>query len=91
VPAILTDELKKEYAGLYGIRNIFLEDGHLIFQRGNGPKRKLFALTEDSFELEGVDNYRLRFLRNSTGKVDKMVGSNNYNVTNEFLRNTNTD
>lgn len=86
VPVTLTDGLKKEYVGVYGMRTILIEDGHLIFQRGNGPKRKLFALTEDTFEVEGVDNYRLRFVRNSDGKVEKMVGSNNYNITNEFLR-----
>jgi retinol-binding protein 3 len=85
-PLTLTDTLKNEYAGVYGIRTIFIEDGYLMFQRGDGPKRKLFALTEDTFELEGVDHYRLRFVRNSDGKVDKMIGSNNYNVTNEFLR-----
>jgi hypothetical protein len=90
-PVTLSDRLKKEYAGVYGIRTIFIEDGYLIFQRGNGPKRKLLPLTEDTFELEGVDNYRLRFVRNAEGKVDKMVGSNHYNVTNEFLRETKTN
>jgi hypothetical protein len=90
-PVTLSDRLKKEYAGVYGIRTIFIEDGYLIFQRGNGPKRKLLSLTEDTFELEGVDNYRLRFVRNAEGKVDKMVGSNQYNVTNEFLRETKTN
>ena len=91
-PATLTDAVKKEYVGVYGTtRKIFLEGGELIFQRGNGPKRKLFALSEDTFEVEGVDNYRLRFVRNSEGKVDRMVGSNNYNVRSEYLREVNTN
>jgi hypothetical protein len=90
-PVTLTNGLKEEYAGVYGIRTIFIEDGHLMFQRGNGPKRKLFALSENTFEVEGVDNYRLRFVRNAEGKVDKMVGSTNYNVTNEFIRETKTN
>lgn len=89
-PVTLTDALKKEYAGVYGTRKILLEGADLIFQRGNGPKRKLFALTEDTFEVEGVDNYRLIFVRNTDGKVDRMIGLNNYNVKTEFLRvNTN--
>jgi hypothetical protein len=91
VPVVLSDALKNEYAGLYGTRNIFIEDGQLFFQRGNGPKRKLTALTEETFELDGVDDYRIRFVRNPDGKVDKMVGSNNYNVTKEFLRETKTN
>ena len=90
-PVILLDSLKTEYAGVYGTRTIFIEDGHLMFQRGNGPKRKLFALTEDTFELEGVDHYRLRFVRNSDGKVERMIGSTDYNVTNDFLRETKTN
>ncbi len=88
-PVIISDELKNEYAGNYGVRNISIEDGHLIFQKGDGPKRKLYPLSEDTFELEGVDNYRIRFVRSTGGKVDKFIGSNNYNVTTEFLRNTN--
>lgn len=90
-PTTLSNVLKNEYAGAYGIRTIFVEDGQLMFQRGNGPKRKLLTLTEDTFALEGVDNYRLRFVRNAEGKVEKMIGSNNYNVTNEFLRLTKTN
>jgi len=85
-PPSITNELKKEYAGVYGVRTISIEGDHLIFQRGNGPKRKLFALSEDTFEVEDQNNYRLRFVRNSEGKVEKIVGSDNYNVTREFLR-----
>lgn len=89
-PVTINDQRKKDYTGVYGIRTIFIEDGHLMFQRGNGPKRKLVALTEDTFELEGVANYRLRFVRNSDGNVDKIIGATSYNVTTEFLRETNT-
>jgi hypothetical protein len=85
-PATLSDQLKKEYAGIYGNRTITIEGDYLVHQRGNGPKRKLFPLTEDTFEVEGQDNYRLRFVRNAEGKVEKMVGSNIYNGKNEFLR-----
>lgn len=90
-PVTLSDALKNDYAGVYGVRTIFIEAGQLMFQRGNGPKRKLVALTENTFELGGVDNYRLTFMRNADGKVDKLIGSTNYNVTNEFLRETKTN
>lgn len=85
-PSVITDALKKEYTGVYGERKIFMEGDQLMFQRGNGPKRKLFALSEDTFELEGVDDYRLKFVRNASGKVEKLVGMLNNGVANEFLR-----
>ncbi len=61
-PATITEQLQKDYTGDYNGRVISTEGNDLIFQRGNGPKRKLFALTEDIFEVEGQDGYRLRFV-----------------------------
>lgn len=63
----------REYTGQYGNRNVRLEDGHLMYQRGDRPARAMIALDADLFLLKGVDGFRTRFERNQRGRIERMV------------------
>jgi hypothetical protein len=62
------------FAGAYGPRSIFLEDGALWYQRGRGRKLKLLPVGQDRFLVGDLDDFRLRFERDAGGKVVRLVG-----------------
>lgn len=66
--------LLQKYAGKYGPRTIILENGVLFYQREGRPKFKMVPMTQDTFTLEGLSNFRLKFVTNSSGAVSEVVG-----------------
>lgn len=62
------------YAGVYGPRQVRLEDGKLYYQRDDGPVYELVPMGGDRFGLAGMDNFRIRFERGAGGKVVTLVG-----------------
>lgn len=60
--------------GVYGPRTITLEDGALYYQREDRPKYKLIPMGDDLFALEGLDYFRLQFVRDPSGAVTEAVG-----------------
>ena len=66
--------LLQSYAGEYGPRRITLRDGYLYYQRPGRPEYRLRPLTQDTFLLEGYLRFRLRFIRDTGGRVLKVKG-----------------
>lgn len=73
-PAEVNEKLLKEYAGNYGPRRIWYEEGELWYQREDRPKYKLIAMSEDTFVMGDITYFKLQFVRDDSGKVDKIVG-----------------
>ncbi len=71
---VLTETQMNRFAGTYGERRIWVENGRLMYQRGDMPARSLAPMSEDLFALEDVPYFRIRFERDSSGKVIRLVG-----------------
>ncbi len=64
-----------DYVGDYGARRITESDGQLYYQRGNGPRLTLHAMpTADRFHVGHLDDFRVQFVRNESGKVTGLKG-----------------
>ncbi|MDJ0654447.1 MAG: S41 family peptidase [Xanthomonadales bacterium] len=63
-----------DYPGTYGPRRVWLEDGVLTYQRGQGREYQLAAMDDDLFRLINMDTFRIRFERDDKGKVTTLVG-----------------
>jgi CubicO group peptidase (beta-lactamase class C family) len=72
-PVSVPIETLSRFAGQYGPRHITLEGGNLHYQREGRPKFKLLPLTGNSFLLEGLGSFRVRFVEEG-GRVTKLVG-----------------
>jgi hypothetical protein len=73
-PANLSAAELQVFAGTYGPRNITVEDGALWYQRGKGRKLKLQPVGQDRFLVGDLDDFRIRFERDASGKVVRLVG-----------------
>jgi len=73
-PVTVDEKLLKEYAGSYGPRQVIFENGELFYQREDRPKYRLVALSDDTFMLEGMDTFKMRFVRDDTGNVIEILG-----------------
>jgi len=65
------DEARK-YAGIYGQRTITADGGQLYLQRTGGPKLKLIRLGAEEFGLEEVPAARIKFGKDSGGKISEL-------------------
>ncbi len=61
------------YAGTYGERTVWLEDGALHYRR-TGPAFRLIPLKEHLFALEGLDRFRIEFILDESGRAKEMIG-----------------
>jgi hypothetical protein len=73
-PATLAANELQAFAGAYGPRTIILEGGELWYKRGRGRKQKLVALGQDRFLVGDLNDFRLRFERDASGKVVRLIG-----------------
>lgn len=73
-PATLSAAELQAFAGTYGPRKITVEDGALWYQRGKGRKMKLQPVGQDRFLVGDLDDFRIRFERDASGKVMRLVG-----------------
>jgi hypothetical protein len=64
----------KLYVGIYGPRSITLENGELYYQREDRPKYRLIPMSADMFMLDGLDSFRIKFVRDAGGTVTELVG-----------------
>jgi retinol-binding protein 3 len=85
-PVVLETKALRAYAGSYGPRRITLENGVLMYQRENGPRRRLIAAGDDLFLLDGVDTFQAKFTRDARGRVTKIVGLYDTGGRDENLR-----
>lgn len=73
-PEISAVDLQK-YAGDYGPRKIYFENGELIYERpGVLGKTKMSAITYNCFILEGRENFRVKFNADSSGNIISLTG-----------------
>jgi tetratricopeptide (TPR) repeat protein len=66
--------LLERYHGDYGPRHITLEARGLLYQRDGNPSYRLRPMSDDTFFLEGLGSFRIRFATDQTGRVTKIVG-----------------
>ncbi len=73
-PVTVDIALLRKYAGRYGPRAITLEDGVLFYQREGRPKYRMSPVSIDTFSLDGLDYFRVKFVTSSGGSVSEVVG-----------------
>ncbi len=73
-PVRLDEKSMDAFVGVYGPRKIWLENGILFYQREGRPKYKLIPMGEDTFIVEGLDYFRIKFNRDNSGKVIEFIG-----------------
>jgi hypothetical protein len=73
-PASLSAAELQAFAGTYGPRTISVEDGALWYQRGKGRRMRLQPVGQDRFLVGDLDDFRVRFERDASGKVVTLVG-----------------
>jgi len=73
-PVTLSPDDLQKFTGSYGPRRIFMEDGNLTYQREGRPKFKMIPMSSDQFMIKGLDNFRIKFKMDETGKVTELIG-----------------
>jgi hypothetical protein len=73
-PVTLSSSQLKAYAGTYGPRRIWHEDGSLWYQREDRPKFRLIPMGDDTFLIEELDYFRLKFAKDEKGRVTQVIG-----------------
>ena len=61
------------YEGSYGPRRAWVEDGTLYYQRAPQSRVRLIPVGNDTFFLDGVDYFRVRFGREGD-RITKLIG-----------------
>jgi hypothetical protein len=72
-PATLSAAELQAYAGTYGPRTVKVEDGVLWYQRGKRPRLRLQPVGHDRFLIGDLEDFRIRFERDASGKVIRLV------------------
>lgn len=62
-PITVTEEILQSYGGKYGNRVIYYEDKTLYYQYKRRTKRKMFAISNEYFLVEGYDFFRVKFMK----------------------------
>jgi hypothetical protein len=75
----------RKYAGTYGERKVWLEDGALHYQR-SGPVFRLIPIKERFFALEGLDRFRAEFVMDGSGQAKELVGHYDNGMTDSSAR-----
>ncbi|HSQ77111.1 MAG TPA: S41 family peptidase, partial [Bacteroidota bacterium] len=73
-PVTPPDSVLIPCAGTFGPRSIRFEKGALYYRRVGRPEFKLIPMGADRFTVESLDYFRLQFRRDSSGKVNELVG-----------------
>ena len=84
-PAPISEATLRSCVGTYGPRTITLENGALIYQREGQAKRRMTALGDGCFAVDGNDNFRLRFLKEG-GRIVAVEGYTPAGVADKHLR-----
>jgi hypothetical protein len=73
-PVTLTVDEKGAYVGRYGPRTIFMEGEGLFYQREGRPPMAVEPMAKDLFRVGSLEFFRLRFERDASGRVTRLVG-----------------
>jgi hypothetical protein len=71
--AVEASQLQK-YAGQFGPRRFWVEDGWLHYQREDRPAYKLIPMGGHRFMLDGLDYFRIQFVEDPAGQFNQMIG-----------------
>lgn len=67
-PVRVSEKIQQHYEGKYGNRTILYDNGSLYYQYKGRTKRKMYAITDEYFAIEGYDFFRVKFI-NENQKV----------------------
>lgn len=73
-PIALTGRQLKQYVGSYGPRRVFIKDNVLYYQRENRDPYAMVPIAEDTFRFDDLDFFRVKFERDQSGKVCRLIG-----------------
>ena len=73
-PVTIDKNSLKAFVGVYGPRVISVENGIMFYQREDRPRYKLIPMGSDMFMLENLDYFRIKFVRDDSGKVIELSG-----------------
>lgn len=85
-PVDLDEATLEKYAGQYGPRKLWVENGALQYQREDGPIRSATPMGETLFRFEGLDYFRLEVVLDEAGAPVKLVGHYDNGHTDESPR-----
>jgi hypothetical protein len=72
-PAFFSEKELVAFAGTYGPRKVWIENGKLVQQREGRPRLVLLPMTGTTFAAEGADHVRFTFVKDDQGRVAKVV------------------
>lgn len=64
----------QKYAGQFGPRKFWVEDGVFHYQREDRPVYKLIPMGDHKFMLDGLDYFRIQFVADANGEFNEMIG-----------------
>lgn len=70
----VSSEILNSYAGTYGDRKVYFENGRLYYQRGTRQIFELTPMSDDTFMLKEIPFFRLKFEKDSSGRVASVTG-----------------
>jgi C-terminal processing protease CtpA/Prc len=73
-PVTMDENTLKTYAGTYEDRTVTFENGKLYYQRTDRPKYEMIPMAEDMFSLKDLPYFRIKFNRDSEGKITEFIG-----------------
>lgn len=70
----IDNTLLKNYSGKYGDRKVYYESGKLFYQRNGRQKFELTPMSEDTFMIKDLGYFRIKFVKDTSGKITELVG-----------------
>ncbi len=89
-PVTVGESTLQQYVGQYGDRTITLEGGQLYYQRAGRGKMRLLPLSDQLFQPESLDYFRVQFVKDAKGNVEKIIGLYDSGQTDESPRTAKT-
>ena len=72
-PVVIDKKLLADYQGKFGARNLTAKEGQLYYHRDGNKPQQLVALTNDTFMIPAVNDFRLKIIKEA-GKVVALKG-----------------
>jgi hypothetical protein len=73
-PVTVAESQLQAYVGQYGPRRIWIEEGQLCYQRGEGRKYELIPMSDHWFMMEELDYFRVQFVVDDNGQASEIIG-----------------
>ncbi len=73
-PVMLTETELSKYAGEYGPRKVWLENGVLLYQREDRPIYRMYVMGENLFGIEELEYFRIQFVPDENGEYNELIG-----------------